>query len=128
MKKILLAIIAMLVITACSSDNGLEAPTPVETEIPEPFVFSAECENGRAGQFPCNGYGLLARVDLETLGATRSNDIWGWTDPTDRNEYAIVGLRNGTAFVNITNPTEPVFLGNLPTATSSSAWIGVWTA
>lgn len=124
MKKIFLAMIALSAMVACSSDNGLEAPTPVENEevVPEPFVFAAECENGLAGPYPCNGYGLLGRINLETLGATRANDIWGWTDPADRNEYAIVGLRNGTAFVNITNPSEPVFLGNLPTATSSSAW------
>jgi choice-of-anchor B domain-containing protein len=33
-----------------------------------------------------------------------------------------MGLRNGTAFVDVTNPETPVFLGRLPTQTTSSVW------
>ena len=33
-----------------------------------------------------------------------------------------MGLTNGTAFVDVTDPENPAFLGNLPTATVSSAW------
>jgi len=48
------------------------------------------------------------------------NDIWGWFDAQSGKEYALVGLTNGTAFVDITNPEDPIFLGRLPTQTVAS--------
>ncbi|WGK66323.1 choice-of-anchor B family protein [Flavobacteriaceae bacterium YJPT1-3] len=80
------------------------------------------CENGLAGVFPCQGYDLMAQLDCEGMGATRANDSWGWTDPSTGREYALVGLNNGTAFVDISTPDEPIYLGKLPTATESSTW------
>ena len=50
------------------------------------------------------------------------NDIWGWFDTLTGNEYALMGMENGTAFVDVTNPESPVFLGRLPTETSNSPW------
>ena len=85
------------------------------------FSFSqTPCTNGFAGQYPCNGYNLLAHISSTEMGATGGNDSWGWTDPQDGKEYALVGLRNGTAFIDISSPTEPVYLGKLPTATGEA--------
>ncbi len=50
------------------------------------------------------------------------NDIWGWFDAQTGNEYALMGMTDGTAFVDVTDPQNPVFLGKLPTETASSAW------
>jgi hypothetical protein len=36
------------------------------------------------------------------------NDIWGWVDPTDNKEYAIMGTTAGTTFVDVTDPQNPV--------------------
>ncbi|WP_438710647.1 choice-of-anchor B family protein [Aquimarina muelleri] len=80
------------------------------------------CQNGFAGSYPCNDYDLMSQVTLSTMNASLGNDSWGWTDPQNGNEYAIIGLNNGTAFINISNPTNPVYLGKLPTATSNSTW------
>lgn len=80
------------------------------------------CENGMAGQYPCNGLDLLSRISLSTFGSDRGNDSWGWTDPLDGKEYALMGLGNGTAFVDITDPVNPIYLGKLPTHTDSSTW------
>ncbi len=83
------------------------------------------CENGLAGSFPCNGIDLLSIISASELGGNdqiRGNDIWGWTDPTNGNEYALVGLTNGTAFVDITDPVNPIFLGRLNTNSVSNAW------
>ena len=41
------------------------------------------------------------------------SDIWGYTDSTGR-EYAIVGLNNSTAIVDITDPTAPVIISDIP--------------
>lgn len=80
------------------------------------------CNNGQAGSFPCNGFDLLSHIDLNILNAGSGNDSWGWTDPLDGKEYAIVGLNNGTAFIDISSPTAPIYLGKLPTFTSNSLW------
>ncbi len=80
------------------------------------------CQNGKAGNYPCKGYDLMSHISLSTMSASTGNDSWGWTDPTTNKEYAIVGLNNGTAFIDISNPTSPVYLGKLPTAASNSTW------
>ena len=64
----------------------------------------------------------MSRISLSDMNASRGNDSWGWTDPTTNKEYAIIGLDNGTAFIDISNPTSPVYLGKVPTATSNSTW------
>ena len=73
------------------------------------------CVNGSAGAYPCNNVDLLAFRSITQLGGVSNTaDLWGWTDPLNGKEYAIVGMRNGTAFVDISIPTAPVLLGNLP--------------
>tara|TARA_R110002124_G_scaffold120895_7_gene279136 strand:+ start:48123 stop:49535 length:1413 start_codon:yes stop_codon:yes gene_type:complete len=85
-------------------------------------VAQTPCTNGFAGAYPCDGYDLLSHIDLNVLGSSAGNDSWGWVDPDNGDEYAIVGLRNGTAFINITDPLNPVYLGKLPTHTDNSTW------
>jgi choice-of-anchor B domain-containing protein len=61
---------------------------------------------------------------LVFTGASFLSDIWGWTapcgDPPNCNEYAIVGTSSGVAFVRITNPQNPQFLGLVPTTDTST--------
>ncbi len=85
-------------------------------------VAQTPCINGMAGQYPCKGLDLQSRIDLNTFGTDRGNDSWGWTDPQNGKEYALMGLGNGTAFVDISDPVNPIYLGKLPTHTSSSTW------
>ena len=61
-------------------------------------------------------------MPLAAFGSTGGNDSWGWTDPLSGKEYALMGLRDGTGFVDISNPESPIYLGKLPTRTSSSTW------
>ena len=92
------------------------------------FVYSivnnaqTPCNNGMAGSYPCNGYDLQSFIPFSTFNTSGGNDSWGWTDPDDGNEYAIMGLKNGTAFIDISDPINPVYLGKLPTHTSNSTW------
>lgn len=83
-------------------------------------VTATPCENGMAGDYPCNNVNLLAHIDTTDLvinessnGPRRLNDIWGWTDSQTGKEYALVGLTDGVTFVDITNPQQPVVLGKL---------------
>ena len=65
-------------------------------------------------------YYLLLRPLL--LNAQNANDSWGWTDPIGGIEYALVGLDNGVAFLDISDPINPLYLGKLPTHTNASIW------
>ena len=78
------------------------------------------CANGFAGIYPCEGYGMQSQIPFTDMGATNANDSWGWTDPMDNKEYAIIGLDNGTAFIDISNPIAPIYLGKLPSATGTA--------
>ncbi|HYY97582.1 MAG TPA: choice-of-anchor B family protein, partial [Pyrinomonadaceae bacterium] len=90
------------------------------------------CVNGTAGTFPCDKIDLasflpIADIDGADAPDITANDVWGWTDPLTDREYALLGLSNGVAFVDVTNPTAPVYLGNLPrtAAAADSLWRGM---
>lgn len=80
------------------------------------------CDNGMAGSYPCNGFDLQSFIPFSTFNASSGNDSWGWTDPQDGKEYALMGLNNGTVFIDISDPVNPVYLGKLPTHTTSTTW------
>lgn len=92
------------------------------------LIASAQtpCINGYATvggkSYPCNGLTLQSYISAATMGAAEAQDSWGWTDPQSGKEYAIVALDNGTAFVDISNPTNPKYLARLNTQVSSSLW------
>lgn len=87
-------------------------------------VDAQPCVDGRAAGYPCDRVDLLSVVPLTALGAagTQANDLWGWTDSETGREFVLLGLGNGTAFVEITNPLAPRFLGHLPAHSASSSW------
>lgn len=138
MKGILLAAVMGLLLLGCSKDEsdptipgnnnngGVNTPADPTDDTPDPVIELPEgatpCIDGMAGPYPCNGYDLLARLSLENMQATSANDIWGWTDPMTNHEYALVGLNNGTAFVDITDTENIIYVAKLPTASVSSSW------
>lgn len=75
-----------------------------------------------AGTYPCSNVDLLSFMPLANIGGGQGNDIWGWTDSQTGKEYALMGRTTGTSFVDISDPENPIYLGNLPTAASSSIW------
>lgn len=54
---------------------------------------------------------LQAQLNMElaskTTYAEDLNDVWGWSNPDDGREYAIIGLRNGVSIVDVTDPQNP---------------------
>ncbi|MGB5554316.1 MAG: choice-of-anchor B family protein [Flavobacteriaceae bacterium] len=120
MKKVFVVVTATIMFIACSkkeSESNLPKDDDQHLE-----AGSKPCENGLAGEYPCNGYDLLGQISLAEFTSKSGNDIWGWTDPTTGKEYALMGLDDGTAFVDISDTENLVYLGKLPTATSSSSW------
>jgi len=81
------------------------------------------CAGGNAAGFPCEGFNLQFDVPPSGMSASAANDSWGWTDPQDGKEYAIIGLDNGTAFFDVSDPVNAEYLGKLPAHNgSSSTW------
>ncbi len=136
MKKIILLLGIVFCFTMCSDDDSLIAEDPGDIENgpmdddpmdgdppPAEFILPAPCDGGLAGGvYPCNNIDLIYRFSLSDLDASRGNDCWGWTDPSNGNEYALIGVDNGTAFIDISDPAAPVYLGKLETETSASNW------
>ena len=79
-------------------------------------MFDRPCENGMAGPFECDGIDLLSFIAAEDFngGFGMQSDIWGWTDPETADEYVFFGKTDAVAFFRVTDPTNPVYLGELP--------------
>ena len=82
---------------------------------PHPTLTATPCVGGFAGPYPCLNIDLRAHVSLQTMQCETGNSLWGWTDPEDGKEYALMGCDNGISFVDITDADAPVYLGRLPT-------------
>jgi choice-of-anchor B domain-containing protein len=80
------------------------------------------CVGGMAGPYPCKDIDLMSFLPLAQIGGGNGSSLWGWTDPDTNREYAIMGRTNGTAFVDITDAANALYLGNLPTHTGTSVW------
>ncbi|MDH3295303.1 MAG: choice-of-anchor B family protein [Acidimicrobiia bacterium] len=89
------------------------------------------CSGGSAAGYPCSNVDLESFLSLADLGGSsteEANDIWGWTDPETGKEYALIGMTFGTAFVDISTPSAPVYLGELPThGAFGSSWRDIKT-
>ena len=98
---------------------------------PEAIVGeTVACTAGIAALFPCGSVDLMAFLPTRAIGGARgagTNDLWGWTDPETGREYALVGRIDGTAFVDVSDPENPVYLGNLPTNTVPATWRDIKT-
>jgi choice-of-anchor B domain-containing protein len=95
-----------------------------------PIPGSHDCTQGLAGDLECLNIHQRSYRNFDELGYVpvagdinpRGNDIWGWVDPLNNDEYAIAGLSGGTSFVRITDPQNPVTVGFIYTATTFSTW------
>lgn len=99
----------LLFATVCSFiSSTLSAQTP--------------CDGNMAGDYPCNEIALLSELSFpEVGGEDNGNDCWGWTSPSGR-EYALFGMANGTSFIDITDPVNPLYIGLLETHSFNSLW------
>ncbi len=79
------------------------------------------CSGGSAGGYPCDNVDLIGYMSLGDMGCNEANDIWGWTDPVTGKEYAIFGCTDRTTFIDISTPTNPVFIGQLISHNNSSS-------
>ena len=83
---------------------------------------SAACLQGFAAQFPCRNVDFQSQIALGQFSSTPTSaaNVWGFADLNDNREYGIIGLRNGTAIVDVTDPAHPREVATIPGNTS--AW------
>jgi choice-of-anchor B domain-containing protein len=87
-------------------------------DVLEPITGNrVNCSDGMADLYLCDNVDLISFLPISAIGGDRGvrlNDMWGWTDPETDKNYAIVGRNEGTSFVDVTDPLNPVYIGNLP--------------
>ncbi len=79
-------------------------------------LAAENCIQGAAGQFPCRNIDLLAQIALDQFSSqpVSAANVWGLVDLNDAREYALVGLSNGTAVVDMTDPEDPREVVTIP--------------
>jgi len=70
-------------------------------------------------QFASDKVSLYVNWEPSHFGATSGNGCWGYVSASGR-EYALMGLNNQVAFIEITNPASPVWVTSIPH--TSSTW------
>lgn len=121
------ALLVMLIVPAERSAWGLpraETLTPAQFDSFLQTASTGGTNDPAAGSletFPSSGVALLSQIPLSgfSSGTTAGNDIWGYVSPSGR-EYAIIGLWKSVAVVEVTDPVNPVIVGEIPGP--SSTW------
>ncbi len=82
--------------------------------------------NSALASFPSSGVTLESWIPLNNFASHPSSGSsgWGYVSPSGR-EYAIYGTSKGSAYVEVTDPANPVILGEI--AGPSSIWRDVRT-
>lgn len=83
---------------------------------------SQACVQGKSGSFNCENIDLVSHMALSAFSSSPStaNDIWGHVDLNTGTEYALIGLRNGTAVVSLADPENPSEVSVIPG--SATTW------
>ncbi len=73
------------------------------------------CENRRAGAHACDSVDLLSHVALADMVARPRDgaDVWGFVDLNTGREYALIGVANGLATFDVTDPRAPFEVGHV---------------
>lgn len=86
-----------------------------------------ECDEGDAQGFACDNVDLVSFLSIGDVSSGRGvgmTDIWGWEDPETGKEWVILGRTEGVSFIDISNPSNPVWVGEMLKTASSpgSGW------
>ena len=79
------------------------------TALQQAHAAPAGCVQGSAGPFPCRNLDFESQIPLAQFSSrpVSAANVWGFVDLNDNREYAVLGLRNGTAIVEVTDPAAP---------------------
>ncbi len=104
-----------------SAQQGIVDDSPA-APLQATAVAAANCVQGFAGQFPCRNVDFQAQISLNqfTSQPLSAANVWGFEDQNDGREYAVVGLSNGAAIVEVTDPVNPRQVATI--SGNSSPW------
>ena len=104
-RTLAVGLLASLASVAVAHEGDLKA-----RDFKGPVVAPAWLADEHVGEeavspFQSSGVRLMAWFPVTTFNSanTSGNDVWGYVSPSGR-EYALMGLSNGTGFVEVTNP------------------------
>jgi choice-of-anchor B domain-containing protein len=102
---------------------GVWRPRPVITvpldEIAPVTGSERRCgTDGKVGVFDCGNTQLHSFLPPSRMThdghVINLSGLWGWTDPQTGKEWALMGRQDGTTFVDISNPSNPIVVADLP--------------
>lgn len=88
------------------------------------LLFLAALTLPASAQFTSSKVSLYTNWLPSVFSSSSGNGCWGYVSPSGR-EYALMGLNNKVAFIEITNPSAPVLRTSV--AHSSSSWADIKT-
>ena len=95
----------------------------ITTALDELPMFSGSerrcnTSSGKVEMFDCAATDLLSFVPPSRMSYDghyiEMSSLWGWSDPVTKQDWAIMGRRDGATFVDITKPTQPISVADMP--------------
>jgi choice-of-anchor B domain-containing protein len=95
----------------------------ITTALDELPMFSGSerrcsTSSGKVEMFDCAATDLLSFVPPSRMSHDghyiEMSSLWGWSDPVTKQDWAIMGRRDGATFVDITRPTQPISVADMP--------------
>ncbi|MCY4673533.1 MAG: choice-of-anchor B family protein [Bacteroidetes bacterium] len=83
-------------------------------QIPSMIGSRVQCTDNTAAGHACSNVDMLSRLSMQDMEIEYINDIWGWVDPDTKREYVLLGAFSSVVFVDVTDPINPIYLGQLP--------------
>lgn len=117
--RLLLAATALIASVLAAHETAAAAvaqdPETSSQAPSEPVTGRAiPCKDGRIKNLECSNVELLAFLPKSAMGDAIGYDVWGWTDSATGRQFLASGAKSGTAFVEVTDPINPKYLGLLP--------------
>ncbi|MGQ0830029.1 MAG: choice-of-anchor B family protein [Bacteroidota bacterium] len=70
-----------------------------------PFIINAQYSSNNISLI---GHWYNPNQVAESSYGVKYNSVWGWVDPDDNKEYAILGSGSGTHFIDLSDPANPI--------------------
>lgn len=85
------------------------------------------CVNPTQAQttYPALNFSLVSTINPETNLSTsgyKYSGCWGWTNPANGKEYAIAGAKDGTYWIDISNPATPSVSAYAAGTSTNATW------